>query len=340
MGVVSGGAVRLTPQAARITEVLAAADALTLQQQQQQQHQQYTHYQQSQVSPSDAYLQGEIENSNNNNHNNSNNDDEGFAPRDEDDEGFTNGRTKTTNTNVGGIDRGLLLSGSGWVDGWSSASVEDTRLSDGSDEGDEEGEGVGGLGEGVEGSVSGLLDPCFIERTHRSSHIHGGVKGGSDGREDVVDTPRSPLGQPTNPLLERDQDQDQPWVNVYPSSPHGSPQGTPHDSTPAKALTDGLGNVSRVSLRGDSEMDSSAMYTAATTISVESSSPRSHTHFPMDTLDESRGSDDGAVKPMAPTRAPSLVITRKQRRKDASAEMKEIVMRATPGGVCEVIFTL
>ena len=403
-GVVSGGAVRLTPQAARITEVLSAADALTLQQQQQQQQQQHQHQhqhqqqhlqpqqnqqyqqqrlQQSRVSPSDAYLQGEVDNNNNNN-NNDNDSEDAFASRDdgnglwdqeEDHRGNHNrgnnhnhGNNKdygygyaphsndddvsindigtddvgaSTKMTTGGRDdrRRLVMSGSGWVDGWSSASVEDTRLSEGSGEG-------GGGGLVVEGSV--LVDSDCNERGHRL--LHGGVGvglGGMYNRGEVVsgtDTPRST--NPMNPLIDDDDDHngdhddddddDQQWVNPYTNNNTSSP--SPGGSPPATALTDNLGNVSRVSHRGDSsEMDSSAMYTAATTISVDPPSPRSHHHSSTDNLDESGSVMDSGTDVKPSVRAPSLVITRKQRRKDASAEMKEIVMRATPGGLCEVI---
>ena len=87
--------------------------------------------------------------------------------------------------------------------------------------------------------------------------------------------------------------------------------------------------------QGCEDMDSSAMYTAATTISIDF--PRnlygSHTGKSSFT---SRGGRLGGPQSCL---LPNLMVTRKKRRKDASIDMKEIVLKASAGESTVVALT-
>jgi hypothetical protein len=87
------------------------------------------------------------------------------------------------------------------------------------------------------------------------------------------------------------------------------------------------------------DLDSSAMYTTATTISLDFPHDPSYANSSM--LSARRAKKDGRSKAGGPQSGPlpNLLVTRKKRRKDAAIEMKEIVLKATPGDSTTVALT-
>ena len=88
--------------------------------------------------------------------------------------------------------------------------------------------------------------------------------------------------------------------------------------------------------QGCEDMDSSAMYTAATTISIDF--PR-NLHGSNHTGKSSFTSRGGRLGGPQSCLLPNLMVTRKKRRKDASIDMKEIVLKASAGESTVVALT-
>jgi hypothetical protein len=87
------------------------------------------------------------------------------------------------------------------------------------------------------------------------------------------------------------------------------------------------------------DLDSSAMYTTATTISLDFPNDPSYANSSM--LSARRAKKDGRSKAGGPQSRPlpNLLVTRKRRKKDAAIEMKEIVLKAAPGESTTVALT-
>lgn len=89
----------------------------------------------------------------------------------------------------------------------------------------------------------------------------------------------------------------------------------------------------------DVDLESSALYTTATTISIDFPHDPSNTNSSM--LSARRTKKDGRCRAggLQSEPLPNLLVTRKKRRKDAAIEMKEIVLKATPGDSTTVALT-
>ena len=87
------------------------------------------------------------------------------------------------------------------------------------------------------------------------------------------------------------------------------------------------------------DLDSSALYTTATTISLDF--PHDSSYANSSILSTRRAKKEGRSKAGGPQSGPlpNLLVTRKKRRKDAAIEMKEIVLKATPGDSTTVALT-
>ena len=87
---------------------------------------------------------------------------------------------------------------------------------------------------------------------------------------------------------------------------------------------------------GDLDLDSSAMYTAATTISIDFPRNLYGSKHTSKGLNNSRAGRPGGPQSCL---LPNLMVTRKKRRKDASIDMKEIVLKALGGESTTVALT-
>ena len=87
---------------------------------------------------------------------------------------------------------------------------------------------------------------------------------------------------------------------------------------------------------GDLDLDSSAMYTAATTISIDFPRNLYGAKHTSKGLNNSRAGRPGGPQSCL---LPNLMVTRKKRRKDASIDMKEIVLKALGGESTTVALT-